>query len=59
MLMTARCDENALSRAGGQPSARSLDLLIAATAHAHSARLYTPNAEDFHGIKGLVDVVAA
>ncbi|HEV7851609.1 MAG TPA: hypothetical protein VGP27_09635 [Mycobacterium sp.] len=39
--------------------ARSVDLLIAATAHAHSARLYTRNAEDFHGIEGSVDIVAA
>jgi toxin FitB len=39
--------------------ARSLDLLIAAIAHAHSARHYTRNAEDIHGIEGLVDIVAA
>jgi predicted nucleic acid-binding protein len=44
--------------AGRQPRARSMDLLIAATAHAHSARLYTRNATDFHGLDGLVDVVA-
>jgi len=36
-----------------------LDLLIAATAHAHSARLYTRNAADFLGIEGLVDIVVA
>ena len=47
------------SQAGRQPRARSLDLLIAATAHAHSARLYTRNAEDYLGIEGLVDVVVA
>jgi toxin FitB len=41
-----------------QPRARSMDLLIAATAHAHSARLYTRNAVGFHGLDGLVDVVA-
>jgi hypothetical protein len=34
-----------------------MDLWIAATAHAHSARLYTRNAEDFVGLKDLVDVV--
>ena len=45
--------------AGRQPRARSLDLLIAATAHAHSARLYTRNAADFLGIEGLVDIVVA
>ena len=49
----------AVVEAGRQPRARSLDLLIAATAHAHSARLYTRNAEDFLGIEGLVDVVVA
>jgi predicted nucleic acid-binding protein len=44
--------------AGRQPRARSMDLLIAATAHAHSARLYTRNLDDFHGLDDLVDIVA-
>jgi predicted nucleic acid-binding protein len=35
-----------------------LDLLIAATAHAHSALLYTRNLTDFQGLEGLVEVVA-
>jgi predicted nucleic acid-binding protein len=43
--------------AGRQPRARSMDLLIAATAHAHAARLYTRNADDFDGLDDLVDVV--
>jgi len=43
---------------GRQPRARSMDLLIAATAHALSARLYTRNADDFDGLGDLVDVVA-
>lgn len=43
--------------AGRQPRARSMDLLIAATAHAHSARLYTRNADDFTGLGNLVEVV--
>jgi toxin FitB len=43
--------------AGRQPRARSMDLLIAATAHAHSARLYTRNVDDFDGLADLVDVV--
>lgn len=43
--------------AGRQPRARSMDLLIAATAHAHSARLYTRNTSDFHGLEELVDIV--
>ncbi|MGI9003571.1 MAG: type II toxin-antitoxin system VapC family toxin [Pseudonocardia sp.] len=42
---------------GRQPRARTMDLLIAATAHAHSARLYTRNPDDFVGIADLVDVV--
>ncbi len=42
---------------GRQPRARSMDLLIAATAHAHSARLYTRNTHDFEGLGDLVDVV--
>lgn len=44
--------------AGRQPRARAMDLLIAATAHAHSARLYTRNAGDHAGLEGLVDVVS-
>jgi predicted nucleic acid-binding protein len=44
--------------AGRQPRARSMDLLIAATAHAHSARLYTRNIDDFLGLDDLVDVVS-
>ncbi len=44
--------------AGRQPRARSMDLLIAATAHAHSARIYTRNPDDFVGLDDLVDVQA-
>jgi predicted nucleic acid-binding protein len=40
------------------PRARAFDLLIAATAHAHGARLYTRNADDLRGLADLVDVVA-
>ncbi|MBX7433123.1 type II toxin-antitoxin system VapC family toxin [Mycobacterium sp. Y57] len=47
----------AVVEAGRRPRARSMDLLIAATAHAHSARLYTRNVDDFRGLDGLVDVV--
>lgn len=43
---------------GRHPRARSLDLLIAATAHAHGARLYTRNANDLRGAGDLLDVVA-
>lgn len=44
--------------AGRQPRRRVMDLLIAATAHAHGARLYTRNAEDFSGLEDLIPVVA-
>lgn len=43
--------------AAGQPRARTMDLLIAATAHAHDARLYTRNAADFVGLEKLIEVV--
>jgi toxin FitB len=42
---------------GRQPRTRAMDLLIAATAHAHSARLYTRNAKDLIGLGDLVEVV--
>lgn len=48
----------AVAEMGCQPRARSMDLLIAATAHAHAARLYTRNPDDFAGLGDLVDVVA-
>lgn len=41
---------------GRQPRRRTMDLLIAATAHAHDAALYTRNPDDFAGLEGLVDV---
>lgn len=47
----------AVADSGRQPRARSMDLLIAATAHAHAARLYIRNADDFGGLGQLVDVV--
>lgn len=50
---------SAVVEAGRKPRARSLDLLIAATAHANAARLYTRNAHDFVGLEDLVDVVVA
>lgn len=48
----------ATHRAGRKASARSLDLMIAATAHAHGARLLTANLDDFRHLDGLVDIVS-
>ncbi len=51
----------AVVAAGPQPRARTMDLLIAATAAtaaAHGARLYTRNAADLAGLEDLVEVVA-
>jgi toxin FitB len=48
----------AVTTAGRQPRSRVTDLLIAATAHAHGARLYTRNAADLAGIEHLVEIVA-
>jgi len=47
----------AVVAAGRQPRARVMDLLIAATAHAHGARLYTRNAADLVGLEHLLNVV--
>jgi predicted nucleic acid-binding protein len=43
--------------AGRRPRARTMDLIIAATAYTHSARLYTRNASDFIGADTLVEIV--
>ena len=48
----------AVVAAGRPPRARAMDLLIAATAHAHGARLYTRNADDLAGADELIEVVA-
>lgn len=47
----------AVAQFGRQPRSRVMDLLIAATAHAHDARLYTRNGEDFEGLQEHVEVV--
>lgn len=47
----------AVAAAGRQPRARTMVLLIAATAHAHDARLYTRNAADLKGADDLLEVV--
>jgi hypothetical protein len=48
----------AVVEAGRQPGAGVTDLLIAATAHAHGARLYTRNPSDLAGLESLIDIVA-
>lgn len=48
----------AVVAAGRKPRARAVDLLVAATAHAHGARLYTRNAGDLVGIEHLIEIVA-
>lgn len=49
---------SAIAAAGRQPRARVMDLLIAATAVAHGARLYTRNAGDLVGLDSLLEIVA-
>lgn len=41
---------------GRQPRARVMDLLIAATAHAHGATVYTRNPKDLAGLEDLITV---
>src|ERR671921_195320 len=48
---------SAVVDADRQPRRRAMDLLIAATAHAHEARLYTRNGADFIGLEDLVDII--
>lgn len=48
----------AVAATGRRPRARVTDLLIAATAVAHGATLYTRNAEDLKGLDDLVRIVS-
>jgi predicted nucleic acid-binding protein len=48
---------SAVVATGRQVRARTMDLLIAATAHAHGARLVTRNAADLVGIEELLEIV--
>ena len=43
---------------GRKPRGRVMDLLIAATAHAHQATLYTRNPDDLAGLDDLIDIVS-
>ena len=49
----------ATHRVGRKSTARSLDLMIAATAHAHGARLVTSNVANVEHISHLVEIVQA
>jgi predicted nucleic acid-binding protein len=42
---------------GRRPRSRVMDLLIAATAHAHGARLYTRNPADLAGLEHDLEIV--
>ena len=48
----------AVSETGRQPRARAMDLLIAATAMAHGARLVTRNGADLAGLEDLIEIVS-
>lgn len=48
---------HAVTSVGRSPRPRAFDLLIAATALAEGATLYTLNPDDFAGLDDLVDVV--
>jgi predicted nucleic acid-binding protein len=48
-----------VAASGRQPRARTMDLLIAATAHVHGAVLYTRKPDDFRGLESFIAVVAA
>lgn len=43
---------------GRQPRGRVMDLLIAATAHAHNAAVYTRNPNDLIGLDDLITITA-
>ncbi len=47
----------AVSATGRQPRARVMDLLIAATAAAHHASLYTRNPDDLRGLDHLLPII--
>ena len=49
----------ATHRSGRKTTARSLDLMIAATAHAHRARLVTANVDDVRHLDDLLEIVPA
>lgn len=49
----------AVSDSGRSYRARTVDLMIAATAHAHGAALMTHNVHDFRGLEAMITVLDA
>lgn len=47
-----------VNASGRSVRSRTMDLLIAATAHARGAALYTRNPKDLVGLERLIDIVA-
>jgi predicted nucleic acid-binding protein len=47
-----------VTRIGRKPRARSMGLLIAATAHAHNATVYTRNASDLAGLEDMISIAS-
>ena len=45
-----------VGESGRRARSRSMDLIVAATPHAHGATLYTRNPDDLRGLEGLVDI---
>ncbi|HEU0090012.1 MAG TPA: PIN domain-containing protein [Pseudonocardiaceae bacterium] len=48
-----------VTQLGRQPRVRVRDLLIAATAHAHHATVYTRNPDDLSGLNDLITIASA
>jgi predicted nucleic acid-binding protein len=48
-----------VTQIGRQPRARARDLLIAATAHAHNATVYTRNPDDLAGLNDFITIASA
>jgi predicted nucleic acid-binding protein len=46
-----------VAQTGRQPRGQVMDLLIAATAHAHDASVYTRNPDDLAGLEDLIAIV--
>ena len=47
-----------IERTGRTVRSRTMDILIAATAHAINAPLYTKNPKDFNGLEAHIEVIA-